>query len=104
MKELFVEQTGPSIMEDDKLIAVFMGREVHTDGIGWFDEKYNSLKYDDWNNLMPVVEKCLCAPEDLGKQFDTHYDAIHDALWSISIDATYEAVVKYIKWYNTKLK
>lgn len=44
-------------MEEEKLIAVFMGRTPQTDGISWFDENYKPIKYKSWEHLMPVVEK-----------------------------------------------
>lgn len=63
------------------------------------------MKYHtSWDWLMPVVERCFCSLEDEGRDFDLHYDAIHDALWSINIEATYKAVVEFIKWYNENKK
>jgi hypothetical protein len=44
-------------IQEIKLIATFMDRILQTDGISWFDENYVPLKYNDWNTLMPVVEK-----------------------------------------------
>ena len=51
--------TQKQIIEGNKLIAEFMGLEIITDGISWFDTNYKSLgNYDsDWNLLMSVVDK-----------------------------------------------
>jgi hypothetical protein len=47
------------LINDRKMIAKFMGLEIVTDGISWFDILFNDLKkYDEsWDCLMPVVEK-----------------------------------------------
>ena len=51
--------TQQEILDSNKLIAEFMGLEIITDGISWFDTNYKSLgNYDSsWDLLMPVVEK-----------------------------------------------
>lgn len=89
--------------KDDRLIAKFMGLEIITDGISWFDTKYKSLKKysEDWNALMPVVEKIMdicfndeIFEDDTINMFYNLRDQIPD------ISATYTAVVDFIKWYN----
>ena len=52
-------KTDINILEGNKLIAEFMGLEIITDGISWFDTNYKSLgNYDSsWNLMMSVVEK-----------------------------------------------
>ena len=52
-------KTDINILEGNKLIAEFMGLEIITDGISWFDTNYKSLgNYDSsWDWLMPAVEK-----------------------------------------------
>ena len=51
--------TNKQILEGNKLIAEFMGLEIITDGISWFDTSYKPLgKYNSsWDWIMPVVEK-----------------------------------------------
>ena len=77
-------------MEDIKMIAEFMkGYD--------FEHRCGGLPLgdfsDSWEWLMPVVEECLCRLE----MNDTHYNAIHDALWAINREDTYRAVVEFIK-------
>ena len=90
-------------MEDNKLIAEFMGLPTEVffkSGImnyyyngAWHEE--HELSYEkSWDWLMPVVEKCF---QEEGK----HY-MINDALLTINIDEVHEAVVKFIKEYNKK--
>lgn len=93
-------------MENNKLIALFMGVEEvirpYYEDI-WCDENGNYheelLYYTSWDWLMPVVEKILCLGLE-GKEWDSHYEKIHDALWGINIEAVYTAVIEFIKWYN----
>ena len=93
-------------MNNNKLIAEFMGLSIkegvcyYTDADDMFpmgievEEPY--LPYDkSWDWLMPVVEKCLDVSND---------DNIED-FYSIqnvvpNIEATYQAVVEFIKEYN----
>ena len=92
---------------DNKLIAEFMGYEIYPDG--YCDNSQGKdvehlPMFNDWNELMPVIEKILSDPNTAyicqGKEWDMHYSNIHDSLWSLNIEATYNAVVKFIKWYN----
>ena len=109
--------------ENNILIAKFMGREIHTDGIGYFDENFTSLKYNDWNTLMPVVEKIRNVTSYDRDKFSTEVTIYGDKT-SIkskgygekehsksffnksfrgkynSIEPTYKAIVEYVKWYN----
>ncbi len=90
-------------MKDNKLIAEFMEHEPIVKG----DDVYYELNHirltseDDlryhtsWDWLMPVVQKCLDVSDD---------DNIED-FYSIqnvvpNIEATYDAVVGFIKQYN----
>ena len=82
-------------MENNKLIAEFMG-DIPKYVIG-HGKAYN--KYKDysksWDWLMPVLQKCLDVSND---------DNIED-FYSIqnvvpNIEATYDAVLEFIKEYN----
>jgi hypothetical protein len=92
-------------MGNNKLIAEFM--QPSFNGFGTYDfngqlltKEY--LKFDtDWNWLMKVVEKCREESNDE----DSYWEAIYYSLVDLDIDSVYNAVVKFITWYNeTKQK
>lgn len=92
-------------MENNKLIAEFMGMIVSN----WQD--YDStihtnvdadlLYHESWDWLMPVVEKVLHTMN--GRDL---YAIIHEnllmALTEVNIEATYKAVIEFIKLYNNE--
>jgi hypothetical protein len=101
-------------MNDNKLIAEFMGYEITTDGISTLikGDCYNvtplPMYHLRWDYLMPVVEKIetLDCIEYVSitlndvliriKGIDTiDYCRQGDKLYN-----TYSAVVEFIKWYN----
>ena len=81
-------------MKNNKLIAEFM--DLRSTGMSIYKE--SEYKYhESWDWLMPVVEKCLDVSND---------DNIED-FYSIqnvvpNIEATYQAVVEFIKEYNNE--
>lgn len=107
-------------MKDNKLIAVFMGMKplnndssvlVFSTDRGNDIVSIDNLQYQkDWNLLMEVVEKI----ENLGFEFfvvESRCKIAHNTDHSIEtiidfeiigtkIQATYKAVVEFIKWYN----
>jgi|ETNvirenome_2_30_1030614.scaffolds.fasta_scaffold139913_2 hypothetical protein len=89
-------------MKENKLIAEFMGNEYGD---------YNTPHYHcNWNELMPVVENI----EDEGYSFERNkqeegdwqclivkgYDIIYQTFADCSREATYKAVVEFIKQHN----
>ena len=105
--------------ENNKIIAKFMGyidNGCSEEGFlinptTNYDEDIIELKFNsDWNCLMDVVEKI----ESLGYNFNiTSQNATalqnHSAIYQTNIysvdgtkkiQATYETVVEFIKWYN----
>jgi len=92
-------------MEENKLIAEFMGmeNERHSDGRYLFTTDIDELKGTDtrfweelyfhvsWDWLMPVIDKCY--QEHMSKH-------IADAVMTCDIDTTYKVLVEFIKEYN----
>lgn len=103
-------------LDNNKMIAEFMG----LDYIKGLDKFYNcgfevgKLNYHtSWDWLMPVVEKI----EGLGYTFEKNYqpidrdwqclivkgnDILHQQFDRKSLNASYNLVVDFIKWYNTQ--
>ena len=92
-------------MKENKLIAEFMGLELTTDGISdlYYTEELNKPRrlkhieeyHTSWDWLKPVVDEIEQVNEGVPEQM------LHVSLYS-TIDEVYEAVVEFIKWYNTK--
>lgn len=99
---------------DNELIAEFMGIEVvpynhelmgdvmaivPKEGI--LDYPLNIFNpQEDWNWLMSVVEKINKVCENTGYPDDTIIQYLH--VISSSISDVYEAVIQFIKWYNSQ--
>ena len=90
-------------MKENKLIAEFeqLPTEVFKSGImnyyrdgAWYEE--HELSYEkDWNWLIPVVDKCWKS----GAEENEVGDITH-AYLDCDIEATYKAVVEFIKQLN----
>tara|TARA_B110000858_G_scaffold103773_1_gene118898 strand:- start:56 stop:301 length:246 start_codon:yes stop_codon:yes gene_type:complete len=79
--------------KDNRIIAKFMEYpDLGKEG-DFFYLKY----HDSWDWLMPVVEKIMW-DNDIE---DNQCTNIAEALCDAKIDRVYEAVVKFIKTYNT---
>jgi hypothetical protein len=109
-------------MTDNELIAEFMGVSRHrTEPHLFWCQPYNcftsldNLAYhSSWDWLMPVVERIAKAGYDVELYAsglnENHECHIHDTGNSYAciedsysmLNATYKAVVEFIKWYNTK--
>lgn len=98
-------------MEDNKLIADFMGKEWHKEffkDVFIISPSNITYKFDtDWNWLMEVVEKI----ESKGFNFEIKRNWARISRkgenivlrWEEDrnkIDAVYNACVEFIKWYN----
>ena len=74
-------------MRDNKLIAEFMGLE--------YGDYITPHYHCNWNELMPVVEKCY----ESGTEENEVGDITH-ALLDCDIDETHKAVVEFINQLN----
>tara|TARA_R100000655_G_scaffold77867_1_gene117166 strand:+ start:19279 stop:19614 length:336 start_codon:yes stop_codon:yes gene_type:complete len=91
-----MEESKYSIIEENKMIAHFMGLEIITDGINHFDTKFNRLKdyHKDWNALMPVIYKIIWLE---GYDDPESYDEIYGGLTNALIGQTYNAVILFLE-------
>ncbi len=103
----------PTLEENNKIIAEFMGlsknRHLYESPISG---KYiEVLKYDtSWNWLMEVVEKIESLPNgrfkieiynNICRIYDhEEFDEIVELSEKTKIEATYNACVEFINWYN----
>jgi hypothetical protein len=102
---------------DNKLIAEFLGYETYEmNGVLNVEYSENNIRtiqdthyHIDWNWLMQVVEKI----ESLGVvveirenvcYIETSLNDYYSELEETKIQATYKAVVCFIKWYNEQPK
>jgi len=118
----FIKWYKASKMTDNRLIAEFMDLEMEVSNKGiteyyhrefdsgeWYEAEF--LPYDEWNWLMPVVEKI----ELLGYTFEKNFQPIdkdwqclivkgNDILYqefnTDSLIACHYVVIEFIKWYN----
>ena len=89
---------------NNKLIAEFMGwgttdvdnKLIEPAGMRdtWTTEEM--LFATDWNWLMPVVQKCYKIDNEEG------FDNLVDAVSTLYLGGTYDAVVEFIKTYNNQ--
>lgn len=79
-------------MENNKLIAEFMGKEH-------YPKFHHSNYHKSWDWLMPVVETCFHNGAD-----ENHIGDLTHALLDCNLEYTYKAVVEFIKEYNKKPK
>jgi hypothetical protein len=111
-----METVEGSIKEKDWLIDDFMGRNRTNWGSG---HKYISYS-NDWNMLMPVVEKIESLFEDnitvqiydgrciieMGTQYamatDTHLPENFYNNKGPKIHSTWLSIVQFIQWYNSQ--
>ena len=109
-------------MNDNKLIAEFMGHKLGLDGDGMgepqcriFEKGLGTKRIEDtysksWDWLMPVVEKIECTHDDKGDCFNVMMEAFECTISGLGLtlclnghtkmDATYKAVIEFLKEYN----
>lgn len=106
--------------ENNKLIAEFMGNRFkplpHTNNecfslLGSWDvihitdfETGVYAYHSDWNRLMLVTKKIFEETSHHTLEFEEYLYKVQDGVLQGDIIIVYEAVVKFIKWYNTSAK
>lgn len=108
-----------SILEGNKLIAEFMGCKIRKDGKVVLSapelltgECLSKPKYHySWDWLMPVVKKIYDYLQNIERPLVNHcwkgyLLEVDIACWirEVNIKKAHEAVIEFIKWYNTQPK
>ena len=99
-----------NIIENNKLIAEFMGYEFITNNIFINrlpkDFLNNSESYkcfhNSWDWLIPVVKKCLIGEAETNRPDLVLY--IYESLVDLEINLVYKDIIEFIKWYNQQNK
>ena len=100
---LWINELNKNEMDNNKLIAEFMGYEVKHGKC--YSPKYNDGTiapmqfHTSWDWLMPVVQKIDNMFGD-DNQVDDAINRVHNAVLSFDIDNTYQAVVEFINEHN----
>jgi hypothetical protein len=111
------------IIENNKLLAEFMGCYQNNEGFWGFENTPNHKKWNtdrfldctqydtDWNWLMQVVQKIESLgywvnriTGDVWIQDDYGRDIIDNTLHQGGIEATYNACVSFVQWHNNQNK
>jgi len=100
-------------MNDNKLIAEFMGHKLGLDGDGMgepqcriFEKGLGTKRIEDtysksWDWLMPVIEKCLVGEAEQSDEIsNTTIKNIYEGICNQDISHAYKSVVEFIKTYN----
>lgn len=96
-----------NIVENNKLIAEFMGMELmNRTHEGWQPSRFNF--HNSWDSLFPVITKCKDIAEPFDFASDEYYQ--YEDIFSIDnmfseflagdIKGIYSRVVEFIQWYN----
>lgn len=107
------------IIENNKLIALFMGIEVNDNNVlipyhfanehinrlpkegGFFEGDLSDLGYHyDWNLLMPVVEKI----SEYRLAYPDQANEVCNCKIVIGLPFIYGKIIEFIKWYNLNTK
>ena len=112
-----ITKSENKMKDDNKLIAEFMGVKptILGDEITYemygaidciedgLDEQHFFLEeelmfHTSWDWLMPVVQKCYKIDNEEG------FDSLVDAVSTLDLDGTYNAVIEFIEEYNESNK
>jgi hypothetical protein len=109
--------TEEEILEENKLIAHFMGYKPFDNGDKRYSSndwycgeniiyaQYKDLGYDrSWDWLMPVVRKIVdyCINKDEDAFVSDEYNSILDTIPLAVIEDSHKVVVEFIKYYNNE--
>jgi len=88
-------------MEDNKLIAEFMGVGKHYEAqsSNMFNQYHTS-----WDWLMPVIKKCRTTEVDKNREIGKQrlIDNINFTFFTLDLLGTYNNIIEFIKWYERK--
>ena len=84
-------------MNNNKLIAEFMGRDGVYQGMSEARAKRIYNYHTSWDWLMPVVVECF---ERFANTDTIDYMRLNDALLACNINELYRVVVEFIKQHN----
>lgn len=115
--------TQQEIIEGNKLIAQFLNWQLDLigkwakpavgDGFNAPDGGYKSgdrredkeLEFhENWQWLIPVVEKIKSIPVNDGTELIRRIDKVVHSLYQIKIGVTYLLCVEFLQWYNSLSK
>lgn len=99
--------TEQEIIDGNKLIKQFESDNQNIWNSEYFNESALNAGYDnDWNLLMPVVEKLSTLITDLDKSI--YILEQKDCFWELKItsdiNVVYKAVAEFLKYYNKNQK
>jgi hypothetical protein len=83
------------IIEGNRLIARFMDKIIIT--TRWPDLQSKIIYHYSWNEIIPVVKKI----QQLRIKDFSQKEPVMNALMDVEIDILWNAVVAFIKFYNT---
>ena len=86
---LWINNLNKNKMENNKLIAEFMGLE------------YELQYHNSWDLLIPVAREVIVRYQ-IDEEIEIDYDELQSRVMDNDIERAYEEVVEFIKQYNNE--